>query len=154
MDGTAANRLLEHAFRLWFKPELDRRAADGRIPRGFAVWAVQVVLNLDAAPEVRINQEIRGAFVGRPKKRAKVGEIARLSDFTDIDSMTLTDEDPNAGHFTALIHNGYWRLFFDFRYNAGRIAKQLDAADEFIRTVRSNKRLQPTAAIAMMSRRG
>jgi uncharacterized protein (UPF0332 family) len=132
MDAIAANRTLEHAFRLWFKPELDRRAADGRIPKGFAVWAVQVVLNLDAEPEVRINQEVKGAFVGRPTVRPKVGEAILLSDIAQIESLLLTDDDPNAGHFTALIHAGRWHLFFDFRYNAGRIAKQLEAADEFI----------------------
>jgi hypothetical protein len=101
MDATAANRTLEHAFRLWFKPELDRRAADGRIRKGFAVWAVQVVLNLDAEPEVRINHEVKGAFIGRPKKKATVGQTMRLSDFTHIESMTLTDEDPNAGLHSA-----------------------------------------------------
>jgi hypothetical protein len=132
MNATAASRTLEHAFQLWFRPELERRAMADRIPKGFAVWGVQVVLNLDAEPDVRINEEIKGAFVGRMKKLAAVGETLRLSDFTRIESLTLTDEDPNAGHFTAVIHKGHWRLFFDFRYNAGRIARQLEAADEFI----------------------
>lgn len=46
--------------------------------------------------------------------------------------MQLTEEDPNAGHLTAVIHGGRWHLFFDFRYNAARIERQLKAADEFM----------------------
>jgi len=129
----AANRTLEHAFRLWFKPELDRRAAAGRIPKEFVVWAVQVVLNLDAEPDVRINEEVKGAFIAKPSRRPKAGgEVMLLRDMDRIESMMLTEEDPNAGHFTALIHKTRWHVFFDFRYNAGRIARQLEAADEFI----------------------
>lgn len=132
MDAKAASRTLEHAFRLWFEPELERRAADGRIQKGFAVWAVQVVLNHDADPEIRINQEVKGAFVARAGRKACPGETLLLRDITQIESMKLTDEERNAGHLTAVIHNGRWHLFFDFRYNAARIKNQLKAADEFI----------------------
>jgi len=132
MDAKAASRTLEQAFRLWFEPELRRRAAEGRIEKGFAVWAVQVVLNFDADPQIRLNQEVKGAFVARAGKKAKRGETLLLRDIAQIESMQLTDEDPNAGHLTAVIHNGRWHLFFDFRYNAARIENQLNAADQFI----------------------
>jgi hypothetical protein len=149
MDEKAASRILEQAFKLWIEPELKRRAADGRIKQGFAVWAVQVVLNVDADPEIRINQEVKGVFVARPGKKAKPGETLLLRDIAHIESMKLTDEDPNAGHFTGLIHSGRWHLFFDFRYNAARIENQLKAADEFIAAAASaTKRQHSIAAVA------
>jgi hypothetical protein len=135
MDANGASRALKHAFQLWFEPELKRRASEGRIGKGFSVWAVQVVMNLDADPVVRINEEVRGAFVARAGKvgsKAKPGEILLLRDLSQIESVELTDEDPNAGHLTAIVHHGRWHMFFDFRYNAGRIENLLKAADEFI----------------------
>lgn len=74
MDTNAASRTLEHAFKLWFEPELKRRAAQGRIETGLAVWAAQVVLNLDSDPEVRINHEVRGAFTAKIGKKVEPGE--------------------------------------------------------------------------------
>jgi hypothetical protein len=135
MNPKSASRTLEQAFRLWFEPELKRREATGSIGKEFAVWAGQVVMNLDADPVVRINEEIRGAFVARAGKaglRAKPGEAILLRDIDQIESMELTDEDPNAGHLTAILHRGRWHLFFDFRYNAERINNLLAAADEFL----------------------
>ena len=133
MDEKVARNALEGAFRLWFTPELERRTALGLIPAGFKLWAVQVVLDLDAeAPKVRFNQEVRGAFVASTRRPTKLGEAILLRDITDIRSMHLTDEDPNAGHLTAVIHNGHWNLFFDFRYNASRVIDQLIGADQFL----------------------
>jgi hypothetical protein len=132
MDADVVTRILDHAFKLWFEPELKRRAAEGRIQDGFAVWAVQVVLNLDADPEVRINQEVKGAFIAKAGKKAHLGETLSLKDIAEMQSMQLTEEDPNAGHLTAVIHNRRWHVFFDFRYNAARIESQLKAADEFM----------------------
>jgi len=92
-------------------------------------------MNLDADPVVRINEEVRGAFVARAGKagrNAKPGKTLLLRDLSQIESIELTDEDPNAGHLTAVVHHGRWHMFFDFRYNAGRIENLLKAADEFI----------------------
>lgn len=133
MDEKTARAALEQAFRLWFEPELKRRKTVGAIPPAFKLWAVQVVLDLDADdPEVRFNEEIRGAFIGSTRGPAKVGKAVLLRDITSIRSMHLTEEDPDAGHLTAIVHNGHWSLFFDFRYNATRIADQLTGADQFL----------------------
>jgi hypothetical protein len=132
MNEQLASRILENAFKLWFEPEVKKRLADGRLKKGAAVWAVQVVLTLEADPDVRLNQEVRGAFVARPSRKVESGEVVLLEDIRDIESMQLTNEDPNAGHFTAVVHNGRWHIFFDFRYNATRIQTQLEAADQFI----------------------
>jgi uncharacterized protein (UPF0332 family) len=135
MDDNGASRALKQAFQLWFEPEIKRRVAEGRIGKDFSVWAAQVVMNLDADPVVRINNEVRGAFVARAGKigsKAKAGETIRLRDLSQIESVELTDEDPNAGHLTAIVHHRRWHVFFDFRYNAGRIESLLRAADEFL----------------------
>lgn len=133
MDEEFGRRVLEQAFELWFRPELDRRAASGAVPPGFVMWGGQVVLNLDRDhPEVRINNEIRGVFQAKATRQIAVGEAVGLGDFDDILGMQLTNEDANAGHLTAFLHKSHWFLFFDFRYNATRIEEQLASADQFL----------------------
>jgi len=122
VDEKAVRRTLEQAFRLWFKPELDKRAAAGTIKPGFKVWGVQVVLDLEAEqPKVRINEEIRGAFIGRTRRTPKVSDVLVLRDIENIKSMQLTEEDPNAGHLTAVVHKGRWNLLrFPVQRNSNR----------------------------------
>jgi integrase len=71
-------------------------------------------------------------FCGRQLRKIAAGEIVNLRDLGDIKGMRLTADDPNAGHLTVLLHKDVWYLFFDFRYNAARIAEHIGLAREFI----------------------
>jgi HEPN domain-containing protein len=43
-------------------------------------------------------------------------------------------EDPNCGHFTSFLLGDRWYGSFDFRYNKGKAAELLAAAEEFLAT--------------------
>lgn len=128
-----AEVVINNAFRLWFIPELDRRRADGRIPDGFELRAAQVVMDLNnPSPVVRINEEVRGVLEARAARPIEKGQPVCESDMSELLGMSLTEDDPNAGHATALLHNDVWYLFFDFRYNAARIEQYIDMARQFL----------------------
>ena len=57
MANDAGERLLKQALDLWINPEIERRRKDGRIPRGFAIKAAQVIMNVGKPLEVRLNEE-------------------------------------------------------------------------------------------------
>jgi uncharacterized protein (UPF0332 family) len=126
-------KVLENAFEQWFRPELDRRANAGTITEGYSVWAMQAIFDLDLpAPIVNINDQISGVLRARSKGAISKGQQVGLRDLGDIEGIELTDAHQNAGHFTAILHNGSWFLAFDFRRNASRIAQHLDAVKEFL----------------------
>lgn len=137
MNDEAVNRTLAQAFELGFQPEIDRRLAAGALKPDFVLWGAQVIMDPDrAAPVVRLNEEVRGVVTARTDLPVTAGELARPADLEHLVGMSLTDEDPNAGHFTALVHLDRWYVFFDFRYNAGRILNLLQSADQFLEAAR------------------
>lgn len=132
-DADWAALALQNAFALWFTPELEHRAEQGILRRGSIVWGVQAILDLDLpAPIIRINSEISGVFRARSKGPVEKGQHLSFSELGDIEGVELTQEYPNAGHFTAILHNGAWFIAFDFRRNATRIAEHLTAITEFL----------------------
>ena len=133
MSNSLPETTIRHAFELWFIPEIERRRCDGSLPEDFSLWGAQVVMDTDVpGPMVRINEEIRGIFEAEARRKIDAGEIVKWGDLGDIRGMRLTADDPNAGHLTVLLHKGVWHLFFDFRYNATRIAEHMRLAREFI----------------------
>jgi uncharacterized protein (UPF0332 family) len=61
-----------------------------------------------------------------------VGTSLRIDDLRSVESVDLTDLDPNAAHITLISHQDGWRIFFDFRYNASRVAAVAAVAREFL----------------------
>lgn len=133
MNEEAVKRMLAQSFELWFQPEIERRQVAGSLPEDFALWGAQVIMDPDRqAPVVRLNEEVRGVVTARAARPVAAGDLVRPADLDTLVGMSLTDEDPNAGHFTALLHADRWYIFFDFRYNAARIQGLLQSADQFL----------------------
>jgi len=133
--------VLQQAFELWFEPEIRRRQAAGAIPQPSSLFAAQLLMEPGRPPVIRFNGEIRGVFQARPGAHTtfpvEKGTQLRLADLGEIVGMQLTDEDANAGHLTAIIHQGTWYLMFDFRYNAARVARNLDVSRQFLAAAES-----------------
>jgi len=137
MDQQGANHLLEESFKLWFRPEIERRKSTGAIKDGFKLWACQVIMDLEFdKPIVRLNEEVNGILAGKAARPITAGEVVNLNDFNSLEGMSLTNEFPNSGHLTTLLHKSSWYIFFDFQYNAGRIQTQLSCADQFLEAAR------------------
>lgn len=135
-DPEFTTAVLQNAFDLWFEPEIKRRQEAGTLPKPFPLWAAQVILEPDGPGTMRFNDQIRGVFqvaidASTPGPIAKGAQLS-LSELGPIQGMQLTLDDPNAGHLTALNHKEAWYLLFDFRYNAARIALNLQVAHQFL----------------------
>ncbi|HEB89099.1 MAG TPA: HEPN domain-containing protein [Deltaproteobacteria bacterium] len=130
-DAERQYNLLSHANELWIAPEIERRKAIGE-PLLDPLHAFQVILNVDAPTEVRFNGEIQGILEGRVTRAVTAGEQIMAGDLSEVTGFDLGDEDPNAGHLTALLLGEKWWLSFDFRYNAARINDYFKIARQFL----------------------
>lgn len=131
-EPTFADNLLHRVFDLWIDPEVERRQSLGLLPEDFRLRAAQVILNVGAAPEVRLDEEVRAKAKIKPARPIEAGDIVRAVDVDEYVAVELTDVDPDAGHVTVLRHQDGWSITFDFRYNAARVALVLDASREFL----------------------
>lgn len=136
-DERGGQLLLEQIMELWVRPEVERRQEAGEIETPFQLVAAQVVMEVGVSPTVRLNDEVRAVARVRAARPIERGESVTHDDFTDIEEIQLTDDDPNAAHVTLLLHQGQWIIAFDFRYNAERVAAQLEASSEFLKGAHS-----------------
>ena len=52
-DPKLGDSLMKQAFDLWIRPEIEHRRQIGQLANHFALWAAQIVMNVDAgAPQV------------------------------------------------------------------------------------------------------
>ncbi len=64
----------------------------------------------------------------------------------DIESIELTEQDPNCAHITLMLFKEKWYVAFDFRYNKKRIKEHIEASREFLDSAKDNlskNRLRP-----------
>src|SRR5260221_8330269 len=126
----AAQRTFEHAFELWISEEIERGRAAGALSEPFELKSAQVVMEVDGIVSVRLNGEVKSAVFAQVNRPVQKGELLTASDIGEF-NFHLTEDDPNAGHFTVMNIGGAWCMSFDFRYNRGRIQQHLEAATEF-----------------------
>lgn len=122
------------------------------MPTPAQVHAIQIVLRVGKAPEVRLNDEVRGQADVRATRDIAAWEEIRVADIDQLNGFTLTaDEDPDPAHITAIALKDGWGISFNTRYNAQLIAEHRDAADEFIAAADDalkRKNLRPFAEAA------
>jgi len=99
---------------IWINPEIERRRQANRLPEGFALYAAQVIMNLDASEEVRFNEEVKVKVIGDFVRPVVDGELFSLDEIENIRDIELTSHDPNAGHITLLAHKGGWFVKMNF----------------------------------------
>jgi len=133
MESTLGIKLIQQAFDFWINPEIEKRRRAGRIPDSFSLYAAQVIMDLDGtAPEVRLNEEVKAVLKVRATRSIEKDEVVTENGFDYIETIELTDLDPNAAHLTMILHRGVWYLAFDFRYNAARVSEHIKTAREFL----------------------
>jgi hypothetical protein len=136
-EAEANRRTVQDVFRLWIEPEVERRRAAGLLTTPFHLAKAQVVLNVDRPIEVRLNDEVKAIMLvdveDEVKKTMQRGQPIAWDVIRTITDVKLTDEDPNAAHITMIaVPSRGWGMFFDFRYNAARVAETSGAAEQFL----------------------
>jgi hypothetical protein len=91
---------------LWINPEIERRRQANRLLEEFALYAAQVIMNLDASEEVRFNEEVKLKVDGDFVRPVAEGEVFSVNELENIRDIELTNNDSNAGHITLLAHKG------------------------------------------------
>lgn len=133
MDDASTKQIIANVLKTWVQPEIEARRAGGRLTPSFTLSKAQVIFDLESPrPVVRLNEEIRVVLLAKAARAIKGGETVAVEDLSEIREIHLTDLDPNAAHVTLIFFRGSWHLAFDFRYNATRIGKLLDAARQFL----------------------
>jgi hypothetical protein len=127
MTPEAAQQALSQLVELFVRPEIERRRTAGHPDE--PVRAFQVVFEDNGAHQIRLNTEVRAVARAIATRAVAKGEPLTAEDISDVQQVELTDADPNAAHFTALLIGDGWTLAFDARYNAGRISEHLAAAE-------------------------
>jgi HEPN domain-containing protein len=135
-------RTVDDVFRLWITPEIERRQRDEGAPKPFPLAKAQVVLNVDQPIQVRLNDEVKAVMLVEVDEATKAsllngqsGQPIYWDQVKNIADVRLTETDANAAHITLLVVPGRgWGMFFDFRYNAARVATTVDAAEQFLAT--------------------
>jgi hypothetical protein len=132
---TGYARTLQQLFEIWINPEIEKRKAAGTAPS--ALHMVQVIMEPGRENIVRLNEEVKGVALVRATKAVNAGDPISGSEIANFEAFELTDEDPNAGHITAIAAgDGAWHLSFNFRYNTARIEQLVAVANEFLAAAR------------------
>jgi uncharacterized protein (UPF0332 family) len=130
-DIVGPERTLLQMFKLFVEPEVKRLQLSKSLPDPFTVTAAQVLFFEGRSPEVRLNDEIRISIVAKAPRALKQGEALSLSEIHQIEAAELDLVDADAGHFTAVVFNNQWHMFFDFRQNKLMASNLVKRAEEF-----------------------
>jgi uncharacterized protein (UPF0332 family) len=134
LDKEVSERAFKQFLDLWILPEVERRRRAKLIPKNFVLNRAQVLMFADGRGNiVRLNEEVRAVVQAKATRAIRRGESVFENDISDIVGLELTDQDdPNAGHFTAILLRGVWVIVWDFRYNKGMARERANAAKEFL----------------------
>tara|TARA_Y100000310_G_C20699915_1_gene828764 strand:- start:6854 stop:7588 length:735 start_codon:yes stop_codon:yes gene_type:complete len=147
MNRDITQKIFQQVIDLWIKPEIEKRKTLNRLPKNFKLKSAQIVFSLDRNwNEVRLNDEIKAIAKCKINCSKKKGESIYEKDIDWIESISLTDKDPNCAHITLFLFKNNWVVSFDFRYNKKRIKEHIEASKEFFESAKDNltkKRLRP-----------
>ena len=130
-------RTLLDMFRIAFAPEIRRRLSAAQLGDGFFLTAAQLILPENRGRTVRLNDEVRGLALVRASRTVHTGESVFLSDFRDLVSFDLADDELDAAHFTILWHGEGWAAHFDFRAGRAKSVDMLAAASQFLEAAKA-----------------
>ncbi len=140
-------RLFSQTMDLWILPEIKKRKEVKSLPEKFRLTKAQIIFSRDRNMiKIRLNDEVKAIANAKVNRSVQKGEKLFEKDLDEIESIDLTDNDPNVGHITLLLFKQKWIISFDFRYNKKRVNERLEAAKEFYNSSKDNlknKRLRP-----------
>ncbi len=147
MNKDIAQQLFQQTMDLWVKPEIDKRKSLNSLPKNFRFKSAQIIFSLDRGwNKVRLNEEVKAIAKCKVNCSKNKGDIVYEKDIDEIESISLTEKDPNCAHITLLLFKHNWVISFDFVYNKKRINEHIEAAKEFFESAKANldkKRLRP-----------
>lgn len=130
--------VFQQAVELWIAPEIERRANLGLAPKPFPLTAAQVIFPSPRTKgdiSVRLNEEVQVELLCKADSSIEKGELVRIADPDFVEEMRLLDDDePDAGHLTALLVGDRWVIQFDFRRDRRYARELLKRAREFYAT--------------------
>jgi HEPN domain-containing protein len=132
LEGKA---LWEQVWANWVSPEIEVRREMGRLPAGFELRAAQIIFCPDAeVPTVRLNEEV--VAVARVKIEGPIakGQAIFENQIQDVESVDLTDSDPDSGHCTLLRVKDHWHIAFDLRRYATHVGEMVRLSGQFLDT--------------------
>ncbi|MGY4317242.1 hypothetical protein [Bradyrhizobium sp. JR3.5] len=121
-----------HAFELWFWPELRRRVDNGTLQLPFKLARAQVLFSDGLEPQVRFNGEVHGAMEFKAARPVKAGQPVSVADIAEPVGFELELADADCGHFTLIEYGRNWAVFFDFRRNKIKAADIVSRAEQFV----------------------
>ncbi|MGJ4911091.1 HEPN domain-containing protein [Bradyrhizobium oligotrophicum] len=133
-DIVGPERTFLQMFKLYVEPELKRRQLIDSLPDPFTVVAAQVLFFEGRSPEVRLNDEVKISLAVKVPRELKEGEVIPLHEIQHIESAELDLADADAGHFTVMLFNNEWRMFFDFRRNKLTASNLIKRSEQFCDT--------------------
>ena len=132
-DDSLYKSLLDQAWDMWISPEIEQRRRTGQLPRDFALNAAQVIFAPDAdEPAIRLNEEVAAVMRVKVEGPIEKGQAIYDDMVQDIESIELTDLDPDSGHVSIMHLRGQWYIAFDFRRHATRVSAMVARAREFL----------------------
>lgn len=146
MSQNISQKIFQQAIDLWVKPEIDKRKSLNRLPNDFKLRSAQILFSLDRGwNKVRLNEEVKAVAKCKINCAKDKGDAVYEKDIDEIESIDLTEKDPNCAHITLLFKNN-WVISFDFAYNKKRINEYIGASKEFFESAKDNfekNRLRP-----------
>lgn len=147
MIKDVSQKLFQQTIDLWIKPEIEKRKSLNRLPNNFSLKSAQIIFSLDKGwNKVRLNKEVKAVVKCKVNRSINKGELIYEKDIDKIESISLTEKDPNCAHITLLLFKDNWVISFDFIYNKKRIKDHIEASKEFFESAKDNikkKRLRP-----------
>jgi len=128
--------VVEHYLNAWAAPEIQQRKHDGRLPADFSLehlQAVQVILNPEEQPRVKLNEEVKFRIVEEVAFGLTESGAIDPTDEQRSEKLELTDDDANAQHYTFVRRGGVWHFTFGCQQNAQRIRDYIEMAREFLK---------------------
>lgn len=140
MEQAIYQKAFNETMSLWILPEIEQRQTQGLIPTPFALKYAQVVFYPPPFSKriVRLNEEVQAILKVKLKGRKSVqkGDLIKFSEIGNIESIRLTESEPDAAHITIIKFGNCWVFTFDCRYNKAKVSKHLAVAKEFIELAR------------------
>lgn len=142
-----AQNLFANFSNMFISPEVERRKALGVLPDSFRIEKALVLISLDKATVVQINDEVEVKALARVKSgiEKERGSPIFIEEIESIESIVLPDQYKNSAYIFVLALSDGYNVLFDFLYNKSirkeylkRACDFLDAAEDSLAKSRSS----------------
>ena len=144
-DGTFAHNVINGLLSNLVFPHLLRAFGDRPVPKGFVLYAVQIIMHSkDELNDVLINEDVKLDVICEiDKSGPEDSDEALICDIEEIVSIHELDRDPDAATISLILTRAGWLGKFDVIYNR-RIAQQkLKRALKFLNdSIKENNSLE------------